>query len=306
METVEVPWIATLKFKPVKYEDLTCLANSFRDYGSSSCDYSLGGLLIWKDYYDYHIARIGDSLFIKGTDPTVGMLLYYAPTGDIPRADALELIQNDAAGRKAVMVDWREEWLDETADRYQTDFCGIHRAEWDDYCYNIRQFTHFEGKKMEKKRNHLNYFHTHYQEAEIRPIASDDVDDIIGFTRSLDKIHEPDPLFLYENRHCTDLLSSLGSENLFGKVIRIGGRVIGYAWGEVIGQMFFAHVEKGDIQYRGVYQALASEMAQEAELRGAIYSNREDDTGNEYLRRSKESYHPVMMVRKYITPLDIL
>ena len=95
----------------------------------------------------------------------------------------------------------------------------------------------------------------------------------------------------------------LGRNNLFGITVRIGGELIGFAYGEVIGDMFFAHVEKGNIEYRGIYQMLSSAMAREAALRGARYANREDDAGDESLRLSKESYHPAMMVRKFLLPL---
>lgn len=289
-------------FRPVDFEDCDEISSYFSRYPSPSCDYSLTGLMMWRDYYDYHIAIIDDTLFIRGLDPVTGLLIYYMPSGPMDSDLIMRIIRDDARNHEAAIVDYCSDWLDSTI-AVDIPSHAIRMPHWDDYCYDIRQFTHFEGRKMEKKRNHLNFFRNHYPEAEIHPITSDDFADICIFAQSFGKMHEDSSQFRYENEHCIDMLPLLGRNNLFGITVRICRELIGFAYGEVIGDMFFAHVEKGNIAYRGIYQALASAMAREAEQRGAVYVNREDDAGDESLRRSKESYHPVMMVRKFLLPL---
>lgn len=298
MEAIRSTLTDSLDFRRVDLGDMQRLTDVLASTPLPSCDYSLGGILIWRDWYGYHVAISDNILFIRGRDPKTGTLLYYAPCGNIAYDEALDMIRADAHGRDFVVVQWCEDWLDSTPhlDLHQNE---EPRHDLDDYVYDINSFQHFSGKKMEKKRNHLNYFNNHYTDAIISDITTCDIPEIEAFTRSLDKMHEPEPMFLYENRHCTDLLPYLDDLGLIGVVVRCDGKVIGYAWGEVIGNMFFAHVEKGNVEYRGIYQKLASEMAVRAIALGAEYENREDDTGNESLRKSKESYHPVMMVRKY-------
>ena len=289
-------------FRPVDFEDSDEISRYFARYPSPSCDYSLTGLMMWRDYYDYHIAMIDDTLFIRGLAPVSGLLIYYIPTGPMDPDIIMKTVRDDAGQRDAAIVGCCPEWLD-IPQHIDIPSCAIRMPQWDDYCYDIRQFTHFEGRKMEKKRNHLNFFRNHYPDAKISPITPDDFPDICIFAQSFGKMHEDSTQFSYENSHCIDMLPVLGRNNMFGINVRIGGELIGFAYGEVIGDMFFAHVEKGNIEYRGIYQALASAMAREAEGRGARYANREDDAGDESLRRSKESYHPVMMVRKFLLPL---
>lgn len=289
-------------FRPVDFEDIDEISRYFARYPSPSCDYSLTGLMMWRDYYDYHIAMIDDTLFIRGLDPATGLLIYYMPTGPMDPDLIIDTVRDDAGQRDAAIVGCSPEWLD-IPQYVDIPSCAIRMPQWDDYCYYIRQFTHFEGRKMEKKRNHLNFFRNHYPDAKISPITPEDFPDICIFAQSFGKMHEDSTQFSYENSHCIDMLPVLGENNMFGITVRIGGELIGFAYGEVIGDMFFAHVEKGNIEYRGIYQVLASAMAQEAALRGARYVNREDDAGDESLRRSKESYHPSMMVRKYLLPL---
>lgn len=296
-----IPRVET-EFRPVEFEDIDEICSLFSRYPSPSCDYSLTGLMMWRDYYDYHIAILDDTLFIRGLDPVTGLLIYYMPTGPMDPDHIMDTVRDDARQRDAAIVRCSPEWLD-IPQHADIPSCAIRMPHWDDYCYDIRQFTHFEGRKMEKKRNHLNFFRNHYPDAKISPITADDFPDICIFAQTFGKMHEDSTQFSYENSHCTDMLPVLGRNNLFGITVRIGGELIGFAYGEVIGDMFFAHVEKGNIAYRGIYQALASAMAREAERRGAGYVNREDDAGDESLRRSKESYHPVMMVRKFLLPL---
>lgn len=59
-----------------------------------------------------------------------------------------------------------------------------------------------------------------------------------------------------------------------------------------MGDTLIIHIEKADIAYEGVYQALVNEYAKCFVTPGVRYINREEDAGDEGLRRSKESYHP--------------
>ena len=207
------PEVDTL-FRPVDIEDVEDISRCFARYPSPSCDYSLTGLIMWRDYYDYHIAIIDDTLFIRGLDPITGLLIYYMPSGPIPPDLIMRIIRDDAGNNEAAIVDYRSDWLDPALEA-DIPASAIRMPHWDDYCYDIRQFTHFEGRKMEKKRNHLNFFRNHFPEAEIRPITAGDFADICIFAQSFGKMHEESPQFRYENEHCIVMLPLLGRNNLF-------------------------------------------------------------------------------------------
>jgi hypothetical protein len=57
------------------------------------------------------------------------------------------------------------------------------------------------------------------------------------------------------------------------------------------------HFEKGMGSYKGVYQAMNQQFL--ATQTGFTLVNREQDLGNEGLRKAKLSYNPVAFVRKY-------
>ena len=75
------------------------------------------------------------------------------------------------------------------------------------------------------------------------------------------------------------------------------GQVYGFAIGEVIGDTLYDHVEKADSSVIGAYQTLVNCYA--VANRHVKYMNREEDCGVEGLRRSKISYRPCALLKKY-------
>ena len=59
------------------------------------------------------------------------------------------------------------------------------------------------------------------------------------------------------------------------------------------------HVEKGEIEYDGIYPAI-NQMFSKKHFQGLRYVNRQEDMGLEGLRKSKQSYRPVKMSKKYV------
>ena len=61
------------------------------------------------------------------------------------------------------------------------------------------------------------------------------------------------------------------------------------------------HIEKGSQErdHRGIYSVI-NKMFLEIEWADFKYVNREQDIGDEGLRRAKMSYHPEFMIDKYI------
>ena len=66
------------------------------------------------------------------------------------------------------------------------------------------------------------------------------------------------------------------------------------------------HIEKALTEYRGAYQAMSQEflnyMAGKYDF---TLVNREDDSGDENLRKAKMEYHPVEIKEKYLVTLGL-
>ena len=87
---------------------------------------------------------------------------------------------------------------------------------------------------------------------------------------------------------------------LRGGILRSGGRIVAYTLGERLNSdTFIVHVEKAFSDVTGAYPMI-NRCFLEHEAAGLRYVNREDDAGDEGLRRAKLSYHPVYMLEKYL------
>lgn len=296
----DIDKLTRLAFRKPTLDDIALLSDYFRRYPSRSCDYSVGGVMMWKDYFNYRIATFADSLFIKGFDADNNRILYYRPCGPLNADLALALINRDATACDcpAVMIS-DSETSDIESEDIPEGFTGKIAA-WKDYLYPIANFIGFSGKKMEKKRNHLNYFLNNYGSATVEPIGENNIDELIEFTLKFKHQHPDNQLFNYESDSTIETLRLFGLYPFSGIALRYEGKIIGFSYGEKSGDTFFVHVEKGDTDYRGIYQAISSFMARRVseEFPDVRFLNREDDTGNEYLRQSKLSYHPSSVVEK--------
>ena len=296
------PSCCRLDFKPVTGNDIRLLNKYFTSFPSRSCDFSIGGTFMWTEYYGYEFAEFKNTLFLRGRDPESGETIYYSPLGMLPPETSKRLIIKDAANfPKSRMLIPIESDADTGIDLENN--CDEKLKE---YLYPIERFLHFAGKKMEKKRNHLNYFLHNYENATVEKISTNNIEELINFTTRFSAAHEASDLSAYENLQTIKVLRDFGSYPFEGIAIRLNGEIIGYTFGEKIGDVFFAHVEKGNIEYRGIYQALASFMSQEVNKKypDVKYLNREEDMGNESLRQSKESYHPTLLVNKSVECLS--
>ncbi len=57
--------------------------------------------------------------------------------------------------------------------------------------------------------------------------------------------------------------------------------------------------KKANRDYEGSYQMIVKEFSSDMLASGIKYINREEDVGDEGLRTSKLSYHPVQLLNKY-------
>lgn len=289
-------------FKSIDMEDMNILSEYFKNYPVHSCDYSIGGIYMWKDYYSYRYAIYEDTLFMKGKDPVTGQDIFYFPIGIMDKTRALDILSDycEKVSSKAMILKVTESPVNNCEIQNKEPSCFI--DDWKEYAYNIEQFLGFPGKKMEKKRNHLHYFNNHFPNQKIEPITSGNSGEILDFISKFEESHESSSLFINESEQTKEAIRNFEKYPYFGLVIRVDEKIAGFTFAEKSGDMVFVHVEKGYFEYQGIYQALASALAYKiSELYPDVkYLNREEDMGVESLRKSKESYHPSLMIDKQI------
>ena len=159
------------------------------------------------------------------------------------------------------------------------------------------------GKKMSKKRNHVNKFDSLYPQSRLVTLDASNVDRAIDFMATVDAEGDDVPMAVEERRmtrHLLDLIKE-GDIRLEGAILMVGDEVAAFTIGDVKNDTLFVHVEKAARGFEGSYEKINKEFAALMMNRHPeiLYINREDDSGDEGLRRAKQSYHPVEILKKY-------
>lgn len=172
-----------------------------------------------------------------------------------------------------------------------------------DYIYLTQELIDLKGKSFHSKKNHLNYFKKTY-EYEYVEMTSDMADEAMSFISDFNRrkevpAHEMEMLKM-EERAMEDVFVNLEKVGYSAGAILIDGKIEAIAIGGKLGKKTITeHVEKANIEYRGLYQAINNEFCRNVASK-AKYINREEDMGIPNLRKAKLSYKPVKLLEKYI------
>lgn len=172
-----------------------------------------------------------------------------------------------------------------------------------DYIYLTQELIDLKGKSFHSKKNHLNYFKKTY-EYEYVELTSDMADEAMSFISDFNRrkevpAHEMEMLKM-EERAMEDVFVNLEKVGYSAGAILIDGKIEAIAIGGKLGKKTITeHVEKANIEYRGLYQAINNEFCRNVASE-AKYINREEDMGIPNLRKAKLSYKPVKLLEKYI------
>jgi hypothetical protein len=178
-----------------------------------------------------------------------------------------------------------------------------------DYVYDTKELIELSGKKFHGKRNHLNYFLNHY-EYEYREITEDMADDAMRFIhefnerKNLQDPHERELLEM-EEEAMQDVFLNLKAVGYLTGAIFIDDHLQALSIGGKLGtKTITVHVEKANIEYRGLYQAINNEFVKHMAANVKLI-NREEDMGIPGLRKAKLSYNPVKMIEKEIVTFNL-
>lgn len=176
----------------------------------------------------------------------------------------------------------------------------------DDYIYDRQMLQTLSGKKMQKRRNHYNAFVKEHPDFIYRDL--DITNDFETILNCLNK-WESEKAGLSESMtsEVRGIMYLLSSKHLLD--FEVGGIFInGQMEAFIIASRLKhstiqIHVEKANKDIRGLYPAILKELL-ENHFPDEKYVNREEDMGLENLRKSKQSLHPIKMVKKYCITLN--
>lgn len=291
-----------LCFKPVDFDALSIINSFLQRERSRSCDYSIGGIYMWIDFFNYEYCVIADTLFIKGLSEDSSRRPSFAvPVGSLPLRDAVEAVKAycRARGVEPLFSAVPDDKLEALQALGATEVEPL--DDWADYIYTATDLASLTGKHYNKKRNHVNRFMTDNPHWSLEPLEGRALADADAFFANL-AADSDDVMAEYERRQCADVLRHYDKYPFEGAVLRgEDGSVVAFTAAEVIGDTLVIHIEKMNHDIAGAGETINKLFAAEMLRRHPQirYINREDDAGDPGLRYAKMSYHPLRLLRKY-------
>ena len=282
-----------LSLKKIELEDIKILKAYFNAYPERQCDRSAGATAMWRDYFDNRYAVVDGTLILSSDDKFV------FPIGRNTEK-ALDEIEIHCKEMNIPMIlcTVNKSELEKLRTRY-SEFDWEADRDWFDYLYEKEALLTLSGRKYSTPRNHINKFRKLYQNWSFEPITEKSISELIEFTRNFTFNAEKDESARLELQMCIEALENYDIYDMLGGILKVDGKTVGYSIGEVTGDTLFCHIEKADISYSGAYQMLTNQFLQMYASGDEIkYVNREEDCGDEGLRKSKMSYHPIELIEK--------
>lgn len=280
----------TLDFKKPDFSQKETVDRAIRQTDTRLCDQTFGNLFAWSATFEVGLATWQDSYVSRWGER------YSAPVGP-QRKELLEHLMAEGVTCFISMDDRYRAWLEET---YPGTFTFRERRSSADYIYDRDKLETLVGKKLAAKRNHINYFEQHF-EWETRPLDDTNIDEVQSFNdRWCEENHcAQEPSLAREGCAVRRGLRHFKELGYTGLVLYANGEICAFTCGEPIGQEgFCVHVEKADAKIRGAYPMINREFVRSLPA-SVRWINREDDTGDEGLRRAKLSYQPECLLMKY-------
>ena len=274
-----------LNFRKITLDDAPLIRSLLKDSDRRFCENAFGTMFCW----NYAKICVLDDTFIWG-DPQKKRF-------DLPVG------KNVAGAIEALKKEYGEFTLCSLSKDDLKDFEGCEIEEhtkFFDYIYDAQALITLKGKKLAAKRNHINAFLAdgEWHTEKITP-AHRDV--LIAFNKKwCENRCENAPDYLKHELCAAEVaLNNFEALGLMGLMLYKNNELVAYSYGEPINHdTFCVHVEKADASVRGAYQMINREFAREF-CGGYKYINREDDAGDEGVRKAKLSYCPTETGRKF-------
>lgn len=294
-----------LQFKKLNAENVEGLASYYGKRHDKTCDSVILDYYLWSNYYQVYYA-LRDEKAILWTMKIFDKQYAAMPIcsmEDLPHYfHELEQYFNETLHLPLEIYladELSVEYLNLPPERYTVTEVEDSR----DYLYSAEALKTLSGKKLHKKKNHLNSFLKEYEgRYEYRPLCCSDRHDVWEFMERwrAQKGQEVEGHLDYEIAGIHDILKSCSVLNISMGGIYVDGVLEAFSIGSYneLEKMAIIHIEKANPEIRGLYQMINQQFLihafPEAEL-----VNREDDLGIPGLRKAKESYAPIGYARKF-------
>lgn len=291
-----------IKFNDVTLNDKVWVDKYLQQAKFLGCEYTFGNLFIWNLSNIVKIAEINNYFlaYVERKNPS-----YLFPAGDGDLINIINLIIEDSKSRgnefslHGVTLENKEK----LEILFPNKFIFSTNRDYSDYIYNAEDLINLPGKKYHSKRNHISRFsETEYL---FEKMTDENILECIVMNDEWCKLYG-----CFDNKELErERLAVLKAFKYFneldfdGALIKIDDKVIAFTIGEKgWGNNYVVHVEKAFSNIQGAYPMINREFVRLV-CKDYRYINREEDLGNEGLRKAKLSYYPEIILDKYTAKL---
>ncbi len=285
-----------MDFEPIQLERAEVYHQHLEQTPQAASDYSFANIWGWAREYGLEWAFSNDLVWLRQNSPRP---VYWAPVGSWDHIDWASVFhRNDfEPGFTRVPEMLADLWRRQAGDMLHIE---EDRANWD-YIYDVEELVTLRGNRFHKKKNLLNQFKKQniYR---YEPFSAAMIDQALALQ---------DDWCTWRDCEDSDVLSAENRAiqrvfvywdrfpELLGGAIMVEDLIVAYTIAEPLDQdTVVIHFEKGCPAHKGIYQAINQMFLESLDGRFRLV-NREQDLGDEGLRKAKMSYHPVGFNQKY-------
>ena len=259
MEGTEIE-MTDLKFKPVEAEDMKVLAPYFGLRPNKTCDSVPLDSFIWRKYYHvrYAIHENKALLWLMKEDGVMHSAMPLCKEEDLKKYFDMTVEYFN----QVLHIPFKIYLADEEAVEFlhlkeSEDFVVTEQEDLKDYLYDGEAMRKLSGKKLHKKKNHLNAFLKEYEgRYEFRRLCCSDRDDVWRFLdrwreRKGDEVEEH---LDYEVEGIHEILKQCLDLNIRMSGVYIDGKLEAFTIGSYnqAENMAVIHIEKANPEIRGL------------------------------------------------------
>jgi len=298
-----------MEFAEITIDSKTVFDNYIRQHNVQISELTFTNFFAWRYYYKFRYAVIADLLCVVSF-PYMGEPFAMMPIGNINEekfAEAFSKIKRyfTKNGLRPLFKKITRDELAFFKGRTASEESVVFDRDNSDYLYNTADLANLRGKKYDGKRNHINKFkrlHTYEYVALDCSLLDECVRIMEQWCRAKNcSCRSGDYCERIANMEILRNFEILGCK---GALIKTDGSFEAFTVGEMLNKdTAVIHIEKANSAIDGLYTFINQQFVLR-EWSETAYINREQDLGEEGLRKAKLSYHPVRLIEKFTVYID--
>lgn len=289
-----------LQFQDITPADKPVFDEFFLSRDVLGCHQNFATIYLWAKAYEQHWCKFEDWILVE-IPSNYG---YPQGVGDIRRP--VEALREHALAHNRRLVLWGllDEQREELEAAYPGRFSYKESRDSFDYIYDAQKLTTLSGKKLHAKRNFINRFEKENPNWSFELITPENLEEVKRMNRVWEQLNDwgQNMALQAEMGAIQRVFRHYEELGFVGGLLRADDRVVAYSVASPLGtRAFDIHLEKAYYDVPGAYPTINREMVRHilANYPNVELINREDDNGDEGLRKSKLSYYPEILLRKW-------